>query len=373
MIIMLVIVGILFGLIFGWKGFSGWMTKRYLAKMQAPAVTVSTMTATESLWQPTLKSVGSLRARVGVDVTTELPGMVQTIFFTPGTAVEKGVVLVQLNAGTELGQLHSLQAQVELAKITYQRDKSQYAVHAVSKQTVDTDEWNLKNLQAQVEQYTATVEKKTLRAPFAGQLGINNVNPGQYLNVGDTVTTLQALDPIYADFYLPQQTLAALNMGQIVKIVTDTFPDKVFQGKITTIQPAVDSATRNVGVEATILNPDFKLKPGMFVRVEVDIENKQNYLTLPQSAISFNPYGDIVYLVKDSGERDSNKQPILKVTQVFVTVGETRGDQVAVLKGVKAGDVVVTSGQLKLQNGSTVVINNKIQPSNEASPKIPER
>jgi membrane fusion protein (multidrug efflux system) len=373
MIIMLVIVGVLFALIFGWKGFKAIMTQRYFASMNAPVVTVSTMKAEESLWQPTMKAVGSLRARVGVSVTTELAGMVQTIYYTPGALVKKGDVLVQLNAGTELGQLHSLQAQVELAKITYQRDKAQFAVRGVSKQTVDTDEWNLKNLQAQVEQQAATTEKKTLRAPFTGQLGINNINPGQYLNVGDMVTTLQALDPLYADFFLPQQALAQLNVGQKVQVKVDTFPDKTFEGDITTIQPLVDSNTRNVEVEATLANPDFKLKPGMFAHVVVSIESKLKYITLPQSAVSFNPYGDIVYLAKETGEKDKNKRPIFTVTQVFVTVGETRGDQIAILKGVSAGDIVVTSGQLKLKNGSRIVVNNSIQPSNEVNPKVIEK
>lgn len=373
MIIMLVAVGVLFGLIFGWKAIGNYMMNQYFLQMKSPAVTVSTMKVEASLWQPTLKSVGSLRARLGVNVTTELAGMVQTILFTPGALVKKGTVLAQLNADAEQGQLRSLQAQVELAKITYKRDKAQYAVRAVSRQTVDTDEWNLRNLEAQVAQQAATVQKKTIRAPFAGQLGINNINPGQYLNVGDTVTTLQALDPLYADFYLPQQELAQLKLGQTVKVVTDTFPEKVFLGKITTIEPIVDSATRNVQVEATISNPDYLLKPGMFTRVEVETGVKQSHLTLPQSAISFNPYGDIVFLVKQSDQKDKNNKPILVVKQVFVTVGETRGDQIAVLKGLHEGDIVVTSGQLKLKNGSHVLINNTIQPSNEASPKVAER
>lgn len=370
MIIMLVAVGLLFGLIFGWKAFGNYMMQQYFLQNKSPAVTVSTMKVESSLWQPTFKAVGSMRARLGVNVTTELAGMVQTIYFTPGSIVKKGTVLVQLNADAELGQLHSLQAQVELAKITYNRDKAQYAVRAVSRQVVDTDEWNLKNLQAQVAQQAATVEKKTIRAPFDGQLGINNTNPGQYLNVADTVSTLQALDPLYADFYLPQQDLAQLELGQTVKVVTNTFPKKVFLGKITTIEPIVDSATRNVQVEATIPNPDYQLKPGMFTQVEVETGAKQSFLTLPQSAISFNPYGDIVFLVKDSGQKDKNNKPVLVVKQIFVKVGETRGDQIAILQGLHEGDIVVTSGQLKLKNGSHVLINNKIQPSNEASPKI---
>ncbi|CEG58544.1 RND family efflux transporter MFP subunit [Legionella fallonii LLAP-10] len=370
---MLVGVGILFGLIFGWKGIKAIMIKRYLSSMQRPAVTVSTMKVEYSSWQSRLKSVASLRALLGVNVTTELAGMVTTIYYTPGQKVNKGDLLVQLNAGTEIGQLRSLQAQVELAKITFRRDQAQFNVHAVSKQTVDTDEWNLKNLQAQVAQQAATVDKKTIRAPFSGYLGINNANPGQYLNPGDTITVLQSLDPIYADFYLPQQALAQLKLGQVVNIETDTFPGKIFKGKITTIQPIVDTATRNVQVEATLDNPKLKLKPGMFAQAEVDVGDAKEYLTVPQSAISFNPYGDIVFVVKDSGTKDAKKQPVLVVKEVFVTVGDSRGDQVEILKGLQAGDIIVTSGQLKLKNGSSIVINNTIQPSNDAAPKVQEK
>jgi membrane fusion protein (multidrug efflux system) len=372
MIVMLIALGILFGLIFGWKAIANYMMGQYFLSIKDPVLTVSTMKVEPSLWQPSLKAVGNVRAPLGVNVTTELAGMVQTIYFKPGATVKKGEILVQLNAGTELGQLHSLQAQVELAKITFKRDKAQYGVHAVSKQAVDTDEWNLKNLEAQVAQQAATVEKKTLRAPFSGLLGINRINPGQYLNVGDMVTVLEALDPLYVDFYIPQQDLAKLNLEQKVNIITDTFPDKIFQGKITTIEPAVDNATRNVLVEATVVNPEFKLKPGMFTQVEVITGTKEKFLTLPQSAISFNPYGDIVYLVKETKQKDSKKSTLI-AKQVFVTVGETRGDQVAVLKGLETGDIVVTSGQLKLKNGSRVKINNKIKLSNEASPKVIEK
>lgn len=372
MTIMLISVAIIFGLIFGYKYFKASAIQKYLKQAGAPAVTVSTMKVTSSLWQPKLKAVGSLRARVGVNVTTELAGMVQTIYFTPGAQVTKGQPLVQLNAAAEIGVLHSLQAQVELAKITYQRDKLQYAAHAVAKQVVDTDEWNLKKLQAQVEEQLATVEKKTIRAPFAGRLGISNVNPGQYLNVADTVTTLQALDPIYVDFNLPQQDLAQIKINQAVSTTVDTFPGKKFTGKITTVQPAVDVATRNILVEATLPNPKLILTPGMFAHVEIDIANPVTYITVPQSAISYNPYGDIAYIVIDEGKKDENKKPILKVKQVFVTVGDSRGDQIAILKGLKKGDEVVTSGQLKLKNGSPIEIDNSIQPSNEAAPKIVE-
>lgn len=373
MIIMLIGVAILFGLIFGWKGFIYIMTQRFMATMQVPAVAVTTMKVRSELWQPTLKAVASLRARVGVNVTTELAGMVQTINFVPGSMVKKGDVLVQLNAAAEIGLLHSLQAQVELAKITYKRDQAQYAAHAVSKQTVDSDEWNLKNLQAQVEQQFAIVEKKTIRAPFSGHIGINNVNPGQYLNVADKITTLQALDPIYADFYLPQQALALLKLGQKVSVVTDAFPKLVFRGTITTIEPEVDTSTRNVRVEATVANPTSALKPGMFATAEVDTDSPQSFLTVPQSAISFNPYGEIAFIVQDTGKKDSNNKPILVANQVFVKVGETRGDQIAILEGLKLGDTVVTSGQLKLKNGSRITIDNSVQPSNNPAPQVKEQ
>jgi membrane fusion protein (multidrug efflux system) len=296
--------------------------------------------------------------------------MVEHIHFKPGSKVNKGDFLVQLNAAAELGQLHALQAQVELAKITYKRDEAQFKVHAVSKQTVDTDEWNLKNLQAQVEQQAATVAKKAIRAPFSGYLGINNINPGQYLNVGDTITTLQALDPLYVDFYLPQQELNQLKLGQLVNLNSDAFPNQTFAGTITTIQPLVDDATRNVEVEATIPNPKHQLKPGMFTQVEVQLDTQHKYLTVPQSAISFNSYGDIVYLVKETGTKDKKNQPVLVVKEIFVTSGDNRGDQVAVLTGLKEGDIIVTSGQLKLKNDSIIAVNNTTQPSNDATPKV---
>ena len=364
MIIMLISVFVLFGLIFGWKGFKAVMLARYFSHMHEATVTVSPMKVGFSTWNPVLKGVGSLRAIIGVEVTTELAGMVQKIYLRPGTLVKEGDLLVQLNADSEIGQLQSLEAQVVLAKLTFERDKAQYAVHAVSKQAVDTDEWSLKNLQGQVTQQSANVQKKTLRAPFTGRIGISHVNPGQYLTPGDKVTTLQTLNPIYFDFYMPQQALAQLKLNQETILSTDTFLNKKFHGKITTIEPAVDTNNRNVLVEATIANPKFELTPGMFANVEVDTATPLIYLTLPQSAVSFNPYGDIVYVIKDSGKKDSQHHPVLVAHQVFVTTGDTRGDQIAILKGLHDGDIVVTSGQLKLKNGSLVTINNTVQPSN---------
>jgi membrane fusion protein (multidrug efflux system) len=369
MAIMLISMGVLFGGIFLWKLFGMFMLKRYLAN-QSPVQTVSAMSVPSSEWQSTLKSTGSLRAIRGVDVTTELAGMVQKIYFTPGAMVNAGTLLVQLNADVELGQLQSLQAQAALAKITYDRDKAQYAIRAVSKQTLDNDFQNLKSLLGQVAEQEGTVAKKAIRAPFTGKLGINNVNLGQYLNPGDKIVTLQTLDPIYADFYFPQQMISYLKVGQEVKMTSDAFPGKLFKGKITTIDPAFDTTTRNVEVEATIANSKYELNPGMFALVEVIVGQPREFLTLPQTAINFNSYGNIAYVVSQKG-KDKNGKPVLMAKQVFVSTGETRGDQIKILKGLKKGDIVVTSGQLKLKNGSLVAINNSVVPSNHPAPITP--
>jgi membrane fusion protein (multidrug efflux system) len=218
-----------------------------------------------------------------------------------------------------------------------------------------------------VAQQKAVVEKKTIRAMFDGRLGINAVNLGQYVNPGDKIVTLQSLDPIYVDFSLPQQNLSRMKIGQTVTVTTDAIPGREFEGKITAISPKVDPDTRNVQVEATIANGKHELLPGMYASVTVKSGAVQEYLTLPQTAVTYNPYGESVYVIEEGGKGADGK-PVLIAKQTFVTIGETRGDQVAILKGVKPGDMVATSGQLKLKNGSTVVINNTVQPSNEPAP-----
>jgi len=369
MIIMLIGVGILFGGIFGYHMFAAYMMKQYFASNHEPVITISAAQVNYSDWQPKIKASGSLRAVKGVNITTELAGMVQKILFTPGADVKEGELLVQLNADSDIAQLHALQASAELAKTVYNRDKAQYAIKAISKATLDTDAANFKNTQAQAEAQAAVVQKKTIRAPFSGRIGISAINPGQYLNPGDKVVSLQSLDPIYVDFYVPQQALMRLQTGQTVTLASDTFPGQIFTGEITTIDSAIDTKTRNVEVEATIANSELKLTPGMFGAVEVDTGKAQRYLTVPQTAISFNPYGDIIYIVKESG-KDEKGKPILKAHQTFVTLGETRGDQVAILTGLKEGDMVVISGQIKLKNGSQVAINNDITPSNSPTPQV---
>ena len=368
MIIMLIGLGILFGSIFLYKTISDFMFRSSMKK-QPHLVAVSTMKVAYSLWEPKVVASGSIRAIRGVNVTTELAGMVQTIHFTPGATVKKNDVLVQLNADSEIAQLHSLEANAELAKITYQRDKAQYAIHAISKQILDNDAANLKNLTAQVAQQAAIVAKKTIRAPFSGRLGINQVNPGQYLNPGDKVVSLQTFDPIYVDFYVPQQTLFKLKVGQDTTVISNAFPHKSFHGKITTIDPALDVGTRNAEVEATIANPDHQLMSGMFGHVEILTGKPQKFITVPKTAITFNAYGNIVYIVRQA-RQDKQKKTILIAKQRFVVSGEERGDQIKILQGLKEGDVIVTSGQLKLKNGSQVTINNTIKIPNNPAPTL---
>jgi membrane fusion protein, multidrug efflux system len=370
MVIMLIAVAIVFGGIFGFQAFKAAMIKKFMSSMAAPPQTVSATKARYSQWQPQVEAVGSLRAVKGADLSLEVSGVVDTISFNSGDDVKEGTVLLKLRADDDAAKLTSLQATAELSQINYQRDLKQFKIQAVSQANLDTDAANLKNANAQVAEQQAVLDKKTLRAPFAGHLGIRAVDIGQYLSAGTTIVTLQALDPIFMDFFVPQQAVDQIRIGQTVTVKVDAFKDQTFSGTISAINPKVDSSTRNVQVRATLKNPDHKLLPGMYATIDIATGVPQNYVTLPQTAITYNPYGDTVYIVDDKGEQGGGK-PQLIARQTFVTTGATRGDQVAVVKGVKNGDMVVTAGQIKLHNGSVVLINNSITPTDDASPSVP--
>lgn len=367
MVIMLVVVSVIFGGVFGFQAFQSYMMKKYMSAGGAPEVTVSAATASMQEWQPQISAVGSLRAVRGVDVATEVAGLVQSVNIKSGDKVKADQLLVQINADTDIAQLLTLTAARDLSKTVYERNKKQFLVQAVSQASLDADAADLKVKQAQVAQQEAQVVKKTIRAPFAGRLGINVINPGQYLNTGDKIVTLQALDSIYIDFYLPQQDLSRLAVGQTVVAATDTYPNKKFNGRISAISPKVDRETRNVQIEAILANPRHELLPGMYATVRIQAGHTQRYLTIPRTAVTFNPYGETVYIVEAKGKTPDGK-PSLTVRQTFVTLGSARGDQVAILKGVKEGERVVTSGQLKLKSGSPVVIDNAVQPANDPNP-----
>jgi membrane fusion protein, multidrug efflux system len=373
MVIMLALVGLLLGGLIGFNYFKGYMMQKYMSSAPVPAATVSTAKAEFQQWQPQLTAVGSLRAVRGVDVTTEVAGLVRNLQFKSGDDVKAGQVLVQLNADSDVAQLHVLEAAAELSATILERDTAQFGIQAISKAQLDSDAADLKGRKAQVAQQAALVEKKTIRAPFTGRLGITTVNPGQYLNPADKIVTLQTLDPIYIDFSLPQQQLQQVAIGQKVAVTADAFRGQVFIGKINAINPSVDASTRNVMVEATLPNPKRQLYPGMFANVAVDSGEEQRYLTLPQTAITYNPYGATVFVVKPSDKKDEKGNAGLTVEQVFVTTGPTRGDQVAILKGVEPGKEVVSSGQIKLKNGTPVIVNNSVQPADSSNPKPQEK
>jgi membrane fusion protein (multidrug efflux system) len=365
MIIVLLAAVVIFGGVYAYHYVGGIFMKKYFAMPQPPA-TVSTTKATLQPWLPQVAAVGSLRAVRGVDVTTEVAGLVRTVEFHSGNDVGVGQLLVQLNADSDVATLNSLQAASALSQTVYERDKAQFAVEAISKATLDADAADLKIKQAQVDQQAALVSKKSIRAPFHGRLGITTVQPGQYINPGDKIVTLQETDYLLVDFYVPQQQYAQLAVGQPVSVSTDTYPGRHFEGKINAIDPRVDPSTRNLQVEAVVANPKRELLPGMFASIAVSSGAPEQRITLPATAISFNPYGATVYVVEQSQGADG--KTALKAQQRFVTTGTTRGDQVAVVDGVKEGDEVVTSGQIKLRNGSSVVINNKVQPSDNPAP-----
>lgn len=370
MAIMLIGLAVLFGGIVAYKSFGNYMLKRYLASQERIA-TVSTLKAERAPWQPHQQYYASLTPVQGVNVTTDIAGLVSKIYFQSGATVKKGELLVQLKADSDIALLHSLEANTALAKITLDRDTAQYAIQAISKATLDADQANYKSLKAQTDQQAAIVNKKTIRAPFAGRLGISVINEGLYINVGDTIVPLQDLEKIYADFYVPQQELNHIKAGQSVKMSVDAYPNRVFTGTITAINPVTDTSTRNIKVQATIPNANYELLPGLFASIQIETGTSQSKITLPQTAVSFNSYGDVVFSISADG-KDKQGKPVFVVKQHFVTTGETRGDQVAILKGIEEGDQVVISGQLKIKNGSRVYVNNTVIPTNNPAPKITE-
>ncbi len=372
MVIMLIGVAIVLGGFFWFQSFKAAMIKKYMASMASPPQTVSATRAGYSEWQPRIEAVGSLRAVKGSDLSLEVAGVVDRIAFNSGDDVKAGAELLHLRSDDDLAKLQSLQATADLSQITYERDQKQLKLQAVSQATIDTDVANLKNAKAQVAQQQALLDKKTLRAPFEGHLGIRLVDLGQYLGAGTTVVTLQALDPIFMDFYVPQQAVDQIRIGQQVTVKVDAFKDQSFAGEISAINPKVDTSSRNVQIRATLKNPDHKLLPGMYATVDIATGKPQNLVTLPQTAITYNPYGDTVYIVDTKGT-DSGGKPQQIARQTFVTTGDTRGDQVAVLKGVNEGDMVVTAGQLKLHNGSVVTIDNSVTPTADAAPIVIDR
>ena len=372
MTIMLCSVLLLLGLIFGFNQLKTFMIKYFISGMGLPPATVSTLVVTATEWQPKLSSVGNVRAFRGVELSTEIGGLVQTVPVKSGIDVKEGELLIKLNDASDVAQLNALTAMADLSKVINERDRQQLEIQAISRNVFDTSKADAKSKQAQVEQQTALVAKKNLKAPFSGRVGIVMINPGQFVNPGDKLLTLQTLDPIFVDFNLPQSNAAQIQVGQEIVVTTDAFKDVSFTGKVTAVSPKVDANTRNIQIEAQLANPDKKILPGMFANVNIKLGDEVKLLTLPQTSVTYNPYGSTVFIAKPTGKKDKQGKPTLEAQQVFVTTGPTRGDQVAILKGIDEGATVVTSGQLKLKNGTPLIVNNKLQPANSPNPQPQE-
>ena len=363
MIIMIILVVLLIAAIAGIKVFS---IMRMMAGMKPPPpAVVSTAKVSYQEWQPTLSAVGTLRAAQGADLALDIAGLVTKVNVKSGDEVKEGQVLLQLRDSEDIAQLQQLEAAAALAQVTFGRAKQQLAVEAVSKADYDSTAADLKAKQAAVAQQRVNVAKKQLRAPFAGRAGIITVNPGAYLNSGATIVTLQQIDPVFVDFHLPQKSLAELRVGQRVALTLDAYPGKTFEGTLTAINPKIDGDTRNVQIEASVPNHDRILTPGMFANVSIDIGEKQRYLTLPQTAIVYNTYGESVFLAVKS---DAPGKQGLVARQTFIKTGATRGDQVAVVSGLDQGATVVTAGQIKLRNGTLLKVDNSVTQPNEPNP-----
>ena len=340
------------------------------ASFQPPPEAVTTIVARQEHWPATLGAIGTVAAVRGVTVSADLPGVVEKIAFESGERVREGQVLVQLDTRQEQAQLAAAEARRELARTNLDRMRSLKEQHIVAQAEYDQAEAEYKQADASAGEIRATIGRKTIRAPFSGVLGIREANVGQYLAGGATIVPLQALDPIYVNFAVPQQQLGRIRPGTEVRVDTDN-DGKAIAGRVTAIDSVVDPATRNVQVQATFRNPGGRLKPGMFVQTSAMLGAGSNVIALPASSINYAPYGDSVFVVSEmNGAKGTRYRG---VQQRFVKLGATRGDQVAVLSGVSAGDEVVTSGVFKLRSGAAVQVNNAVQPSNNPAPNPEER
>lgn len=332
-----------------------------------PPTTVSSAEVKEEDWAPVLPSIGSVSAVQGAVIAAELGGVVAQVNFQNGGEAKKGEVLVRLDASSEEAQLHTAEADLELARANLLRTRDLAARKVVSKQELDAAQSAFGQKQGAVDNMRAFITKKELRAPFDGQLGIRQVNVGQSIDARQPIVQLTALDPVFVDFAVPQQNLPQLATGFETQVRTDAIPGREFKGKLTALNSMVDTVTRNVTVQATLENPDHALKPGMFVNVEVMLPQKKKTLVIPGSAVSYAPYGNSVYVIEKKKDPKTGKES-QTLRQAFVRIGESRGDFVSITDGVKAGDVVVSTGVFKLRNGMPVTINNDLAPKPQVNP-----
>jgi membrane fusion protein, multidrug efflux system len=367
MLLMLVLVAIFIAGIGYWKYVQIQRGMAMGAKFGPPPSAVTTIVVQPQQWQPVLRAVGSLRAVNGVVVSTDLAGIITEIAFESGRQVKKGDVLVKLDTQQEEAQLRSAEARLELARSDLERRRELLAKKAIAQAEFDAAESQLRQMQASVQEMKALMDRKRINAPFDGVIGIRQVDVGQYLNPGAAIAQLQSLDPIYVEFALPQQHLATVELKKRVRITATGFGQTAFEGEINAIDPQVNEASRNFTVQATIQNPEHRLRPGMFVDVEVLLPMQEGVLAIPSTSIAYAPFGDSVYVIREVPGPDG--KAVKQAQQQFVKLGPTRGDQVTILSGLQPGDEVVTSGAFKLRPGAPVQVNNSVQPGNELNPK----
>ena len=334
---------------------------------QPPPEAVTSIVTQREVWPATMAVIGTTEAVHGVTVSADLPGTVARINFDSGKAVREGDILVELDTRQERAQLASLEAQSELARVNFGRTQELVNAGVISRQEYDQATSQQKATEANVAEIRATIARKTIRAPFSGILGIRKVNLGQYLSAGTPIVSNQTLNPIYVNFGVPQQEATKVKIGRSLRVTAEDIAGKVFTGNVTAIDSEVDQTTRNIQIQATLANPDAKLRPGMFVQVELPLGASRDVIALPASAINYAPYGDSVFVITDL--KDPKGQTYRGVKQQFVKIQGARGDQVAVISGLNTGDEVVTSGVFKLRNGAAVQVNNKVQPGNSPTPK----
>ena len=366
MILMLVLMAVFVGTLGFIKVRQFQAMAQQFAAMQPAPEAVTTIVAEQVEWPATLDAIGTVAAVQGVMVSADLPGIVGRIAFESGRAVQQGEVLVELDTRQEQAQLTAAEAELELARLTLERMTRLVEQDAVSRAEFDNAAAAHTQAGARIREIRATIERKTIRAPFSGVLGIREVNLGQYLTAGAPVVPLQSLNPIYVNLGIPQQYAGEMTPGRTVRITATDVGNTTFSGRITAVDAVVDEATRNVRVQATLSNRGGRLRPGMFVRTQVMLGASDSVVPLPASAISYAPYGDSVFIVTEL--KDPDGRAYRGVRQQVVTVGRARGDRVAVLSGIQPGDEVVTSGVFKLRNGAAVQVNNTVQPANSLEP-----
>lgn len=337
------------------------------ASFTPPPEAITTVIAKQTTWPSTLDVVGTVASVHGVTVSADLPGTVDKIHFESGQFVQQGQILVELDTRQERAQLASMEAQQELAKVQYARSQKLVTEGVISRVDYDKAIADQKQSEANTAEIKAAIDRKTIRAPFSGVLGIRQANLGQYLAAGSPIVSLQSLNPIYVNFSVPQQDMPHVKIGQTVRVTADDLAGMTFTGRVNALDSVVDQATRNVQIQATLANPQGKLRAGMFTNVQVGVGASSTVFPLPASAISYAPFGDSVYIVSDM--KGPEGQTYRGVRQQFVKVQGSRGDQVGVMSGLHVGEEVVTSGVFKLRNGAAVAINNKVQPGNNPAPK----